>query len=149
MPSPKSGKAGNVVPPTAPNKAEDADVADPGEVAEIKSEQAKTKSGKYGSQEAKPFKPPAAEEQAKVAEEGKNQAKNEQEEEKKASWIEIELVGEDDQGIPGEKYKITLPDESVAEGTLDEKGFARIEGFEEGTCKVCFPDIDKEAWEKI
>ena len=72
-----------------------------------------------------------------------------EEEEKKASWIEIELVGEDDEPIPGEKYKITLPDESVAEGTLDEKGFARIEGFEKGSCKVSFPRLDKEAWEKI
>ena len=58
-------------------------------------------------------------------------------------------MGEDDEGIPGEKYKITLPDDSVAEGTLDEKGCARVEGFEKGTCKVCFPDLDKEAWEKI
>ena len=149
MPSPKSGKAGNVVPPTAPKEAEDADLADPGKAAEIKAEQRQTKSGKYGSQEVKPFKPPTEEEQAKVVEEGKNQTRDEKEEEKKTSWIEIELVGEDDKGIPGEKYKITLPDESVAEGTLDENGFARLEGFEKGTCKVSFPELDKEAWEKI
>jgi len=59
------------------------------------------------------------------------------------------MVGEDDEPIPGEKYKITLPDDSVAEGTLDEKGAARVEGFEKGTCKVSFPKLDKEAWEKI
>jgi hypothetical protein len=145
----KSGKAGNAVPPAAPKKPEDADIADPGKVSEIKAEQSKTKSGKYGSQKVKPFKPPSEEEEAKVVEEGKNQTKDEKEKEKKASWIEIELVGEDDEGIPGEKYKITLPDDSVAEGTLDEKGFARVEGFEKGTCKVSFPELDKEAWEKI
>lgn len=153
MPSPKSGNAGKAVPPATPDIAEDADVADPGKVAEIKAEQTQTQSGKYGSQQVKPFKPPA-EEEAKAIEPGapgeqKTGEEKEEKEEQKASWIEIELVGEDDEGIPGEKYKITLPDESVAEGTLDEKGFARIEGFEKGTCKVCFPDIDKEAWEKI
>lgn len=148
----KSGMAGNAVPPAIPNKVEGADVADPGKVSEIKAEQIQTQSGKYGSQQTKPFKPPA-EQESKTAKEiaaDDNAAKETQnEQENKASWIEIELVGEDDVGIPGEKYKITLPDESVAEGTLDEKGFARIEGFEKGACKVCFPDIDKEAWEKI
>ena len=64
----KSGKAGNPVPPAAPKEPEDADIADPGK---------------------------------------------------------------------------------VAEGTLEEKGIARIEGFEKGTCKVSFPELDKEAWEKI
>lgn len=141
----KSGRAGKAVPPAVPDSPNDADIADPGKMAEIKAEQRQTKSGKYGSEKVKPFKPPAAEEQAKAIEEGNEQAK---EKEKKTSWIEIELVGEDDEGIPGEMYKITLPDDSVAEGTLDENGFARIEGFEKGTCKVCFPDLDQDAWEK-
>ncbi len=135
----KSGKAGKAVPPAAPKKAEDADVADPGKMAEIKAEQARTQSGKYGAQQVKPHKPPSEEAQRQT---------EEKEEEKKTSWIEIELVGEDNEPIPGEKYKITLPDDSVAEGTLDEKGFAHVEGFEKGTCKICFPDIDKDAWEK-
>lgn len=138
----KSGRAGKAVPPAVPDISEDADIADPGKVAEIKTEQRQTKSGKYGSEKLKPHKPPAEEDEAKTIDE-------KEEKEKKTSWIEIELVGEDDKGIPGEKYKITLPDDSVAEGTLDEKGFARVEGFEKGTCKVCFPDIDKEAWEKV
>jgi hypothetical protein len=133
-----------------PDKSDDADIADPGKVEEIKGEQRQTKSGKYGSKEVKPHKPPAEEEQAKAVENADEQTKDEKEEEKKkTSWIEIELVGEDNEGIAGEKYKITLPDNSVAEGTLDEKGYARVEGFEKGTCKVCFPDIDKEAWEKV
>jgi hypothetical protein len=46
------------------------------------------------------------------------------------------------------KYRITLPDgETVAEGTLDDKGFARVDGIEPGTCKITFPDLDKDAWE--
>ena len=67
---------------------------------------------------------------------------------RKTSWIEIELVDEDDQPVPGEKYKVTLPDESVATGTLDENGFARIDGIESGTCQITFPNLDKDAWEK-
>jgi hypothetical protein len=123
----KSGKAGSPVSPAAPDAAEDADIADPGKMAEIKAEQLEKKEGKYGSEQVTPHKP----------------------DEEKTSWIEIEMVGEDDEPIPGEKYKITLPDDSVADGTLDEKGFARVEGFEKGTCKVSFPKLDKEAWEKI
>ena len=128
-----SGKAGSVVTPAAPKKPELADAADPGKVEELKAEQAQTGQGKYGSSPAEPHKPPRTEE----------------EKEQKKSWIEIELVGEDGKGIPGEKYRITLPDGTVAEGTLDGEGRARVDGFEKGTCRVCFPDIDKEALEKI
>ena len=128
----KSGKACKVVSPTSPDKAEDADLADHGKMAEIKAEQIEKKKGKYGSEQVKPHKPPATEEEA---------------EEK--SWIEIEMVDEEDESVPGEKYKITLPDDTVAEGTLDNNGFARVDGIDPGTCKVTFPELDKEAWEKI
>jgi type VI secretion system secreted protein VgrG len=67
----------------------------------------------------------------------------------KKSWIEIELVDEDGKPVPGEAYKVTLPDgETVATGTLDEKGFARIEGIDPGTCKITFPNLDKDSWAK-
>ena len=123
----KSGKAGSPVSPAAPDTAEDADIADPGKMAEIKAEQIEKKEGKYGSVQVKPHKP----------------------DEEKTSWIEIEMVDEEDEPVPGEKYKITLPDDSVAQGTLDNKGFARIDGIDPGTCKITFPELDKDAWEKI
>ena len=75
-------------------------------------------------------------------------AEEEEAEEKKTTWVEIELVGEDGQPIPNEPYKVTLPDGGIEEGTLDEKGVGRVEGFEKGTCKVTFPNLDKDAWEK-
>ena len=50
--------------------------------------------------------------------------------------------------MPGERYQIELPDGSVAKGTLDQDGFARVDGIDPGTCKVTFPELDKEAWEK-
>lgn len=70
-----------------------------------------------------------------------------QEEVTKTDWIEIEFVGEDGKPIPGEKYEITLPDGSIASGTLDSNGFARVDGFEPGKCKISFPNLDTEAWE--
>ncbi len=129
--TPKSGSPGSIVAPAAPVQAEEADVADPGAVAEAKADQLQTKSGKYGSEKAPVFKQPPPEEA------------------KELSWIEIELVGEDDKPIPGEAYRVTLADGSVASGTLDEKGFVRVEGIEPGTCRVTFPDLDAGAWEKI
>jgi len=70
------------------------------------------------------------------------------EQETKTSWLEIELVDEEDEPVPGERYRIELPDGTTASGTLDEKGFARIEGIEPGSCKVSFPELDQDAWEK-
>jgi hypothetical protein len=134
MPSPKSGSAGSAVSPADPAEAQEADVADPGEVEEIKAEQRQTKAGKYGTEKVKPHKPPQTEE----------------EKAKKPSWIEIEMVDEADKPVTGMAYRITLPDgETVADGTLDEKGFARVDGIEPGSCKITFPQLDQDAWEKL
>ena len=65
---------------------------------------------------------------------------------KKKSWIAIKLVDEDGLCIPGEEYRITLPDGTAVEDYLDEKGFARVDGIDPGTCQVTFPELDKEAW---
>lgn len=67
----------------------------------------------------------------------------------KMHWIEIELVGEDNKGIPNENYIITLPDGKAFKGKTDKKGCARIERIPEGICQVTFPDLDKDAWESI
>jgi type VI secretion system secreted protein VgrG len=116
--NPKSGSAGSPVSPAAPASAEEADVADPGQVDEFERE------GQDAS--AEPHRP----------------------DETQTSWIEIELVGEDDRPIAGEPYRVTLPNGAVASGTLDENGLARLEGFEPGSCQVTFPNRDTEAWEK-
>lgn len=121
--NPKSGKAGSPVQPADPELAGEADVADPGEAA-------KGKAGQTEKKDAKPHKPT-------------------EEDKEEKSWIEIELLDEDDHPVPGEKYEITLPDGSVAQGTLDEKGFARVEGIDPGTCQITFPELDQEAWTKI
>ena len=66
----------------------------------------------------------------------------------KTHWIEIQLLDENGKGVPGERYAVTLPDGStIADGTLDDKGFARVDNIDPGTCKVTFPNLDKEAWD--
>jgi hypothetical protein len=133
MPSPKSGTACSAVPPTEPDPAEEADKADPGEVEKVKAEQRQTQSGKYGTAKVKAYKPPQTEE----------------EKEKKKSWIEIELRDDDGKPIPGEPYELVLPDgQVVARGTLDEKGFARVDGIEPGQAKVHFPNQEDDQWRK-
>ncbi len=64
------------------------------------------------------------------------------------SWIELELKDEDGVAVVGEPYEVKLPDGSVAPGTTDERGVARIEGFKPGTCEVKFPRMDKSEWKK-
>lgn len=127
----KSGTAGSIVQPLAPKAAVEAANADPGAVTSASSKTTTGKSGKLTQPPVKPYKPPETQE----------------EKERKCSWIEIEMVGEDDKPIAGERFQVTLPDGSVAEGTLDDKGFARVDGFEPGSCKVSFPDLDQDAWE--
>jgi hypothetical protein len=126
--SPQSGTKVTLVPPVAPAAVVEADDAATGAKSGVASEVAEKK---------KPtFKP------VKIAD-GADRA------DKKLTWIEIELVDEEDKGVPGVSFQVTLPDGSVAGGTTDGKGFGRVEGFEEGgDCKITFPQLDKEAWEE-
>ena len=78
----------------------------------------------------------------------KPSSESQQEQQQKKSWIEIELVDEANEPVPGEVYEITLPDGTTTKGTLDGKGLARVDGIDPGTCKVTFPNLDKEAWKK-
>jgi type VI secretion system secreted protein VgrG len=126
MPSPKSGTAGSAVSPAAPDPALDADDAVAGGVDQSQATAITSKAGTYDSVQVKPYK--------------KNPDKK--------SWIEIKLVDEQGNPVPGEPYSVTLPDSSVASGTLDEKGFARIDGIDPGTCQITFPQRDTEAWKK-
>jgi hypothetical protein len=65
-------------------------------------------------------------------------------------WVEIELIGEDDQPIPWEEYQLVLPNQEVVKGFLDQQGYARAEGIRPGgACKITFPRLDTEAWSFI
>jgi type VI secretion system secreted protein VgrG len=66
---------------------------------------------------------------------------------KKTAWVEVVLVDDNGKPVAGAAYRVTLPDGSIASGSLDEKGFARIDGIDPGQVKITFPDYDKDAWE--
>ena len=134
----KSGKAVKAINPIDPEEAFEADEAKPSDAAKVKAKQVETKTGKYGKQKVPAFKP------GKSDAEGKDENKKSDQK----SWIEIELLDEEKNPVAGEKYEIELPDGKMAKGTLDNKGCARVEGFEAGNCKVSFPKLDKESWSK-
>jgi len=143
MPSPLSGKAGSPVAPADPTKALEADVADPGEVGKLKAEQRQSKTGKYGAVAAKPYKPGDSES------EGAADEREGSEDGKSKTWIEIELVDKTGHPVAGETYQVTLADGKITKGTLNEKGFARLEPVEPGTCKITFPNLEKQAWKPL
>jgi hypothetical protein len=62
------------------------------------------------------------------------------------SWIEIQLLGEDDSPIAGAAYELRLPGGKVMRGCLDGEGVAHVDGIPPGLCEVCFPDLDQDAW---
>lgn len=64
----------------------------------------------------------------------------------KTSWIEVALVDEDGRPVPYQRYRVIAPDGKVREGFLDAKGLARVSGIDPGTCRITFPEFDKEVW---
>lgn len=132
MASPKSGSAGSAVAPTAPAAAVEAIDDATGAMTEAAKDALQRAQAQYQKVKAKPYKPPETPEEKAV----------------QTSWIAIKLIDMDDKPVPGEQYELELPDGSVASGTLDDKGFARVDGIEPGTCKVRFPRLDRRAWEK-
>jgi type VI secretion system secreted protein VgrG len=60
-------------------------------------------------------------------------------------WIEIVLVDEAGDPVPGQAYKVVAPDGTEYSGPLDGNGFVRIDNLQPGTCKVSFPDIEQIA----
>lgn len=62
-------------------------------------------------------------------------------------WIEIRLIGEDDQPVPWEEYVVELPDGTKVPGYLGADGLATLRRLPSGgICKVCFPCLDRDAW---
>lgn len=63
-------------------------------------------------------------------------------------WVEVQLIGEDDEAISGARCKIVLPNGRAIIRTTDRFGLVRIDGVEDaGSCEISFPDLDSEAWE--
>jgi hypothetical protein len=65
----------------------------------------------------------------------------------KKVWIEIVLVDAEGKPMPGIKYRITPPGGAPKEGRLNEHGQAGLYEIDPGSCKITFPDLDKDAWD--
>ena len=65
----------------------------------------------------------------------------------KKVWVEIILVDMEGQPVPGVKYRITPPGGAPVEGTLNQYGQAGLYQIDPGSCKITFPDLDKDAWD--
>jgi len=60
------------------------------------------------------------------------------------TWLEIELLDAEGQPVPRERYRVVAADGRVLEGTLDERGRARLTGLKRGPHTVSFPNFAPE-----
>jgi hypothetical protein len=65
----------------------------------------------------------------------------------KKHWIQIEMLDKEGRPVKGEDFKLSLPDGTVIEGSLDDRGRSRFGGIDPGSCTVTFPNLDKDSWE--
>lgn len=125
-----SGMAPSIVAPVAAAVAKEAVDAKPGSMVFYQADGKGDKGGGQDGGDSAPQHDP-----------------NSEENKEKTSWIEIVLVDEADKPIAGEAYTVKTPDDKEYSGTLDDKGFARVDHIDPGSCKVTFPNLDKGAWE--
>jgi type VI secretion system secreted protein VgrG len=64
------------------------------------------------------------------------------------SWVEIEMVDEEGNPVAGEYYELTDSSGRVKKGTLNAQGRAHLTVFP-GECTLRFPNLDRDAWERI
>jgi hypothetical protein len=62
------------------------------------------------------------------------------------SFVALVLVDQDGLPFGGVRYRVTAPDGTVHDGTLDDHGAVRIAGLVPGTCQVSFPDLAGQDW---
>lgn len=130
--SPMPASPGTICPPLPPDEAEIADNADPGSDAPTYRNQRRAT-------------PPARVPSYTAPWHNPDDPKNKD----KKSWVEVELLDDLGNPVPGERYRVTLPDgKTVAEGTTNDKGRAKITNIDPGSCKVTFPRLDDKAWDK-
>ncbi len=125
------GVPGIAIPPMSAKLAQDADKADPGKLSSSPPDPGQIQKTSSSSVSPVPHHPPPP---SPIPPE------------KEKTWIEIKLEDEEGNPVPGEFYRVTMADQTVAEGTLDGDGRARVEGIDPGSCKVTFPNLDKSVW---
>jgi len=64
--------------------------------------------------------------------------------------VVIELVGEDEEPIPWAAYRLIDTDGRTRTGRLDCEGRAEFDDLAvAGEYRVCFPELDEDAWEHV
>lgn len=59
------------------------------------------------------------------------------------TWIEFQVIDENDEPIADLDYKLILPDDTIEKGKTDSRGVVRVEELEKGLCSVFFPALEK------
>ena len=62
------------------------------------------------------------------------------------SWIEVRLVDPAGEPIPGERFELRLPDQSLFKGRLDAHGSVRFDAIVAGQASITFPGIEAQEW---
>jgi hypothetical protein len=132
MASPKDGKAVSLDAPLEPEQAAEAITADPGASAALAAEERRAAEAELDSSGV----------QAASAEQ------REAGETQQLTWISIDLKDTQGRPIPHEPYRIKLSDGTYREGSLDDQGFARIEGIPPGECQITYPRLHRAEWRR-
>jgi len=64
------------------------------------------------------------------------------------AWVEIELIDQNGEPVPGEPYRLIDSAGRVFKGSLDQQGFKHIDGVAPGECQVTFPKRDRSVWRR-
>jgi hypothetical protein len=63
-------------------------------------------------------------------------------------YIEINVVDDEGNPMPGIAYELTLPDRRKRTGTTGANGQIYVDGIDAGSCKLRLPALDRETWEQ-
>lgn len=129
---PTPGVPGSLTAPKDPKDAAEADLADPGEVAKLKTEQQKTGKGKYGKAKIEPAAivdppppPPPAEK----------------------TFYEFKLIDDLEQPVKSEKTALAPSTGAPSEPTTNDQGTVRLETDDGVDAKAKYPNRDDEEWD--
>ena len=131
-----SGSAGSADAPEEPAAAHEADTANPGEVAEAKATQRKTRTGKYGSVPVAALPPPGASSAAAAAQ---TQPQEEP--------MEFQLLDAAGEAVAGEPYTLKYGSGKEESGKLDGEGKVRKNVPAGETVSITFPERGDDEWD--
>jgi hypothetical protein len=64
------------------------------------------------------------------------------------AWVEVQMLGEKDEPVPGLECEIVGPDGALHRGVTDSNGVVRVQPLPPGQCTMTFPLLDRRTWNK-